>query len=165
MKNIFLPLLFSLGIFAQDEPAPVELSRLETMDGKVYEELANVKVTASRISFRHSGGLASVKIVRLSEDLRAALGYDPAAAVEEERKERAAEAAHYAAVAKMAENEKSKKTKMEVSERAGTMGAVKISRAVSDYTRYEALFRMLAKEQRERDFRNAGDARYRTYGK
>lgn len=165
MKRIFLPLLFSLGVFAQDEPAPVVLSRLETMDGKVYEGLTKVKITANRLSFQHAGGLASVKLERLPEELRVALGYDPVAAAAAEKRERDMEAEHYAAVEQMAADIKNDEARKKSADKVGIMQAVELSRAVSDYTRYQDLYRWMAAQQREQDLRNAMDARYGKYGR
>ena len=78
---------------------PETLPRLETVDGKVYENVKYIKVTASRVSFQHESGLASVLMVKLPADMQKLFGYDAKAAAALLEAERKAEASYHAAVA------------------------------------------------------------------
>jgi hypothetical protein len=60
----------------------------------VYEEVRQVRLTASRVHFVHRDGAASVKIAELTAELRAKLGYDPAAAAAHEAQGEAKQAAY-----------------------------------------------------------------------
>lgn len=88
---------------------PESLPRLETVDGKVYENLQDIKVTVSRVSFRHESGLASVLLVKLPEDMQKVFGYDVAVAADALAAERAAKARYLTAAAAVESDKATKK--------------------------------------------------------
>lgn len=63
----------------------IRLERIETTEGKVYEQVRSVRVKPSHISFVHRDGASAVKFDSLSEEIRKKCGYDPAVAAEYER--------------------------------------------------------------------------------
>lgn len=72
----------ALGLDAGDSserPQP-ELTRIETTDGKVYEDVRSVKATPSFLSFVHREGASSVRFEQLPISIQTAFGYDEAAA-------------------------------------------------------------------------------------
>lgn len=142
-----------------------KLPRLETIDGKVYENLHDIRVTNSRINFQHDAGLASVLLIKLPEDLQKLCGYDPKRATTALAAEREAEAGHYAAINKAEAGKEAEAARVEAIKTQGILRSIELSREVSDYVRYESFYRRLAMEQREQDLKNAGDARYLKYGK
>jgi molecular chaperone DnaK (HSP70) len=77
---------------AAAKPA-VSLTRLETLDGKVYEGLRNVRIKPSFIQFSHDGGATSVRFDNLPEEVRQQYGYDKALADEFDKAKSKAEAA------------------------------------------------------------------------
>ena len=71
--------LTALGIETKSSsPSPaVNLTRLETTDGKVYEELRSLRIKPSFISFVHKTGASSVRFDKLPEAIRTQCGYNP----------------------------------------------------------------------------------------
>lgn len=76
-----------LGLAKKDPDleAVLKLARIETLEGKVYEEVRTVRIKPSHISFVHRDGASSVKFENLPEDLRRKCRFDPAIAAEYER--------------------------------------------------------------------------------
>jgi hypothetical protein len=77
-----------LGSFANPL---ADLKRVETLDGKIYEGVRNVKIKPSFISFLHDGGAASVRLENVNAELRALCGYDEETAKEFDRARKQAE--------------------------------------------------------------------------
>lgn len=69
------------------------VTRLETLDGKIYEGVRNVKIKPSFISFGHDGGAVSVRFENLGEPIRQLCRYDKQVADEFDKAKAAAEAA------------------------------------------------------------------------
>jgi hypothetical protein len=106
MKTI-LSLLFASASLLLGQSAPREFARLETTNGKVYEQVKVRKIEPDGISIIHDTGVAKVLFGKLSPDLQTAYGYDPAKAQEhrqvEARASLIAEAAEKAAAKKRKE--------------------------------------------------------------
>ena len=96
------------GEFAGVEVAtkPVlALTRLETLDGKIYEGLRNVRMKPSFIQFLHESGATSVRFDNLPEAIRQQCGYDKALADEFDKAKAQAEAAMAKAEYEFAKNQ------------------------------------------------------------
>jgi hypothetical protein len=93
MRALALLLLASVSAFAQ-----ITLPTTFTVDGTEFTEVVYRSHDAAKLRFAHAGGLAAVEIAKLSPEMQAALGYDPAAAADAVAAEQAQLAANAAAI-------------------------------------------------------------------
>lgn len=77
--------------------AAEQIERIETIDGRVYEEVSGVRASPAKLSFTHRDGVASVPFEQLPPSIRARFGYDPdkASAQRKLDEEQARELARY----------------------------------------------------------------------
>lgn len=69
-----------LPVTGEREAALSAMGKIETLDGKSYEQIRSVRLKPSFISFVHRDGATSVRFEKLPDSIRILCGYDPAVA-------------------------------------------------------------------------------------
>lgn len=86
MKTILFFFFASVaGLFAENQP--MDFARLETTNGKVYEQVKVRKIDPDGIAIMHDAGLAKVMFENLPKELQTAYGFDPVKAIEHRKLE------------------------------------------------------------------------------